>query len=186
MSHRSPIAAIKAVISEWRRLHGWSRETVTEMVVAAHTRIGGPQRTGIHFSHHHDVATRQKTNADRVYRWMNDEESDRNLLAVNMLPSILAALPSDLAAQLLNEILGPAGFAARVLHTDSATEINPAEIVRAILASNHRTELDATALLDGVDPGELPRLHAGLMESIRASQAIALAVESAMRRGEGT
>ncbi|SDR52752.1 hypothetical protein [Paraburkholderia tuberum] len=181
VSHRSPIAAVKAVISEWKNAHGWSRETVVEQVVTAHMRIDAPCRTGIRFSDHHDPATRQKTNADRVYRWLDDDE-DRNLLSVNMLPSVLAGLPVDRAVALVNEILAPAGFAARTLDVSANGAVDPREIVQAIVRTNHRTEADATDLLDGIDPGELPRLHNSLVNDIAVKKSLVTAVESAMRK----
>jgi|SRR5580692_11471807 hypothetical protein len=182
VSHRSPIAAVKAGIVEWKNSLGWSRETVVEQLVTAHMRIGAPRRTGIHFSDHGDPATRQKTNADRVYRWLDDDDSDRNLLSVNMLPSVLAGLPVDRALAIINEILGPAGFAVRPLDTSANAEINTHEIVEAIVHANHQTEADAIELLDGVDPGELPRLHNSLINDVSVKTSLIGIVEAAMKR----
>jgi hypothetical protein len=182
VSHRSPIAAVKAGITEWKNSLGWSRETVVEQIVTAHMRIGAPRRTSVQFSDHGDPATRQKTNADRVYRWLDDDDSDRNLLSVNMLPSLLAGLPADRALAIINEILAPAGFAARALDSSVNTELNTHEIVQAIVHTNHRTEADATDLLDGVDPGELPRLHNSLIDDVTVKRSLIGIVEAAMQR----
>ncbi|WJF91978.1 hypothetical protein QS306_14495 [Paraburkholderia bonniea] len=181
-SHRSPIEALKSTATGVMKSLHISRETMVERVVEAHARIGAIERTGIEFNDHRDPVTRQKTNADRVFRWLDDAETDRNLLSVNMLPSIVAGLPVDVATEVLNEILAPAGFAVRPLRADPVEEFDPVEIVRAILSANHRTEADATALLDGIDPGEARRLYAALTESIRANTAIADALEATMRR----
>lgn len=37
-----------------------------------------------------------KVNADRVFRWLDDGTKDTNLVPANFVPSILAALPTDL------------------------------------------------------------------------------------------
>lgn len=182
VSHRSPIAAIKAALTEWRNTHGWSRETVVDEVVAAHKRIGAERRTGVQFSDHHDPATRQKTNADRVYRWLDDDDNDRNLLSVNMLPSVLAGMPADVALATLNEILAPAGFVARPVGAASTDDVNAHELVQEIMRVNHRTEAAAGDLLDGIDPGELPRLHNSLLDEITVKKTIASRVEATMRR----
>jgi hypothetical protein len=48
------------------------------------------------------------------------------------------------------------------------------------MRANHRTEADAADLLDGVDPGELPRLHSSLVDDIRVKQRTLRVVESAL------
>jgi hypothetical protein len=182
VSHRSPIAAIKAAMTEWKNSHTWSRETVVEQIVSAHSRIAADRRVGVQFSDHHDPATRQKANADRLYRWLDDDDSDRNLLSVNMLPSVLAGLPADVALAALNEILAPAGFAVRMLDGADSGDVSPHEIVQAIVRANHRTEAAAADLLDGVDPGELPALHNSLIDDIGVKKSLVSKVESAMRK----
>lgn len=182
MSYRSPIAAIKGNLTEWRNSRGWSRETVVEELVAAHARIGAELRTGVRFSDHHDASTRQKTNADRVYRWLDDDDNDRNLLSVNMLPTLLAGMPADAALAVLNEIIAPAGFVAHPAGRTNGEGVDANEIVQAIVRANHRTEADAADLLDGIHPGELPRLHNSLINDITVKKSLASAVEAAMRR----
>ncbi|MDE1139559.1 MAG: hypothetical protein PW999_07860 [Paraburkholderia tropica] len=180
ISHRSPIAAAKAAITELKNMHGWSRETVVDEVVTAHERIGAERRVNVHFSDHHDIVTRQKTNADRVYRWLDDDENDRNLLSANMLPSVLAALPIDLRVALVNEILAPLGLSSRVIEGSGGDDVNAQEIMRALVRANHRTEAAAADLLDGVDPGELPRLFNSLVEDISTKQELVGTVQTAM------
>ncbi|WP_322070958.1 hypothetical protein [Paraburkholderia bannensis] len=180
VSHRSPIAAIKAVITEWKDARRWSRETAVEQIVDAHERIGGERRVRVEFSAHQDEPTRQKTNADRVYRWLDDDESDRNLLSVNMLPSVLAALPIDLRIAIANEILAPAGLTTRVIESTDIDDVNAQEIIRSIVRANHRTEAAAADLLDGIDPGELPRLRNSLIDEISMKKTLVVSVEAAM------
>ncbi|KVG03172.1 hypothetical protein WJ21_04605 [Burkholderia vietnamiensis] len=187
MSHRSPIAAIKAAFTEWRNQHGWSRETVVEQVVDAHSRIGAEFRIGVRFSDHHDHSTRQKTNADRIYRWLDDDDNDRNLLSVNMLPSVLAGLPVDVRIAVANEILSAAGLTTRLIESHVDGDVNAQEIVRTIVRVNHRTEAAAADLLDGIDPGELPRLRNSLIDEIGMKKNLIDRVEAAMcKTGEAT
>ncbi|WP_246792003.1 hypothetical protein [Burkholderia perseverans] len=141
---------------------------------------------GVRFSDHHDHSTRQKTNADRVYRWLDDDDNDRNLLSVNMLPSILAGLPVESQLAVLGEILSPSGLSVRPIDRRCDGEVHPAEVVRAILSSNHRTESAAADLLDGIDPGELRRLHVSLSDEIGMKKTLLGRVEAAMvKAGEG-
>ncbi|CAD6536218.1 hypothetical protein LMG27952_03120 [Paraburkholderia hiiakae] len=187
LSHRSPIAAAKATVTDLKNARGWSRETVVEEIVEAHVRIGAERRINVRFSDHHDIVTRQKTNADRVYRWLEDDEKDSNLLSVNMLPSLLAALPVDMRIALANEILSAAGLSARVVESNADDDVNAQEIVRSIVRVNHRTEAAAADLLDGIDPGELPRLRNSLVDEISVKRDLVVRVEAAMcKTGEAS
>jgi hypothetical protein len=179
-SHRSPIAAAKATLTDMKNSHGWSRETVVDEVVQAHARIGAERRVNVRFSDHHDIVTRQKTNADRVYRWLDDDDNDRNLLSANMLPSLLAALPVELRIALANEILAPVGLTTRVIESSDTDDVNAQEIIRTIVRANHRTEAAAADLLDGIDPGELPRLRNSLIDEISMKKNLIGRVEAAM------
>jgi hypothetical protein len=113
-SHKSPISSLLEVIDGWRKSGSKSRETAAEEIVCAHEQIDGPARTGVFFEPRTtDVFKRMHTNAAKFFRWMDDESKDTNLLSVNMLPSVLAALPEDLRAHWLNDYLRPLGLCVR-------------------------------------------------------------------------
>lgn len=108
------IGTIRTLVSDWRKEQGWSRESVVQQIVEAHEQIDGPTTTGIVFDPAtKDTFSRSKVNADRVFRWLDDDSKDNNLLPANFLPSILAALPMDLRLQCLGEILRPLGVEVR-------------------------------------------------------------------------
>lgn len=114
--NKTAISLLRDAISAWRRSFNWSRETVTEEIVIAHERIGGNCTTGIVFDASRadrDETDRRKVNADRVFRWLDDESKDTNLLPTNFLPSILAALPAERRIEVVNAILAPCGLVAR-------------------------------------------------------------------------
>lgn len=109
-SHVSPIASLLAAVNGWRNALGWSRETSADEIVKAHLAIDGPERTGVVFEPRtKDVFKRGHTDAARIFRWLDDDCKDTNLLSVNMLPSVLAALPEDIRLHWLNEYLRPLG-----------------------------------------------------------------------------
>ncbi|MGP8437159.1 hypothetical protein ACT2FY_13055 [Paraburkholderia fungorum] len=179
-SHKSRIGIIRDHVAAWRKAYGWSRETAAAEIVAAHERIGGHLSGVIVFDRHGDVYTTQKNHADRIWRWLDDESKENNLMPANFENSILAALPLDRRVDLLNEILAQIDCAARARHHDADAQLNAHELVQTIIRANHRTESDATDLLDGVDPGELPRLHSSLVDDIRVKQRTLRVVESAL------
>lgn len=94
--HKTVIGIFRETIEAWRKREGWSRETVCQLIVEAHERIDGPAATGIHFDPPtRDMFERQKVNAERIFRWLDDVSKDRNLLPPNFQPSIEAAFPMD-------------------------------------------------------------------------------------------
>jgi hypothetical protein len=120
---QSLIGTIRTAISEWRKREGWSRESVVDAIVQAHNANNGPAVTGLTFDPNtRDTFERMKVNADRVFRWLDDETKDCTLLPTNFIPSILAALPMDLRLHVLNQALRPLGIEARgAEQTDGAT-----------------------------------------------------------------
>ncbi|MFM0330678.1 hypothetical protein [Paraburkholderia strydomiana] len=179
-SHKSRIGIIRDHVAAWRKAHGWSRETAAAEIVAAHERIGGHLSGVIVFDKSGDVYTTQKNHADRIWRWLDDESKENNLMPANFENSILAALPVERRVDLLNEILSQIDCVARGRHHDASAQLNAHELVQTIMRANHRTEADAADLLDGVDPGELPRLHSSLVDDIRVKQRTLRVVESAL------
>lgn len=118
---KTVIALVRDKLNEWRKLNRWSQSTAVEAVVLAHQTIGADIATEIIFDSTRpgrDEVTRQRVNAERVYRWL-DEDNGNNLLPVNFLPSILAALPASDRVELANDMLAPCGL---VVHSLSDPE----------------------------------------------------------------
>jgi hypothetical protein len=133
-SHKSPISSLLEVIDGWRKAGNKSRETAAEEIVCAHERIDGPARTGVFFEPRTtDVFKRMHTNAAKFFRWMDDESKDTNLLSVNMLPSVLAALPEDARVEWLNSFVRPLGLSVRSLEQEAGAAIDITKVLRANL-----------------------------------------------------
>lgn len=112
-SHKTFIGIIRRHVIEWRKREGWSRETVVQAIVEAHESAGGPELTGIRFEPAtRDTFERMKVNADRVFRWLDDESKDNNLLPANFTHSILTAMPIDVRLGCVDEFLRPLGLSA--------------------------------------------------------------------------
>jgi hypothetical protein len=180
-SHKTLIGSYRDAVAARRKEMGWSREAMAMEIVAAHERIGGAASTGIVFEKSGDAFTTAKKNADRIWRWLDDETKDNNLLPANFQNSILAALPIERRVELLNEVLTQVDCAARGRHTAPKADINPHELVQSVMRANHRTESDAAELLDGIDAHELPKLHNSLVNDIRVKRSLIGAVEAAMK-----
>lgn len=156
-THPSPIAIISDHVEAWRRDNRWSRETVADMIVQAHIRIGAQSYTGIAFEPPTtDTFERMRVNADRVFRWLDDHTKDKNLLPFNFFWSVLAALPEDRRILLVNDLLAP--LALHVSGTLSGeADVSHAEIIevfQAIVDHSAQSSIAASQLLDGIHAGE--------------------------------
>lgn len=144
------ISIIRAAVTEWRKREDWSREAVVQCIVDAHEQLGGPKATGIKFDPNtRDVFERAKVNADRVFRWLDDESKDSTLLPANFLQSILAALPMDLRMHCLHEFLRPLGIAPASLETVCHGDFDASHHLNDII----KESAEATMALVGVKPG---------------------------------
>lgn len=104
-THESPIGSLRRHVEIWKKRTGLSNQKIAQYIVEAHESIGGPVRTGIRFSVTADPFNDAKANQQRIWRWLDDVSDDKNLLTVNLLPSIVTALPLDLKISYWNELL---------------------------------------------------------------------------------
>jgi len=158
------IATIRDAVEVWRKQNDWSRETAAQMIVEAHEREGLQQVSGIVFDPQtRDTYSRMKVNADRIFRWLDDVTKDNNLLCANFVPSILAALPSDLRMHLLDDMLRGHGMACRMVASESHD--SPIGMLRAMMIESSEAQQAVAALLDGEDPGELENAQHQIAEA---------------------
>lgn len=163
-THKTSISYKRAAVDEWRKREGWSRESVCQVIVETFERLGGPETTGIVFDPNtRDLFERQKINAERIFRWLDDVTKDRNLLPDNFSPYLVAALPMDLRLQCLSAIYGPIGIS--VCSADSAV---PADFDATPHLNSHIKEgAEATIALVNVKPGaSLAELEAARKEIV--------------------
>ncbi|BBP95940.1 hypothetical protein BSFA1_10690 [Burkholderia sp. SFA1] len=180
-SHKTKLAILSDHVEAWKARVG-SRESVALLVVEAHRAWGGDKLPKLDFDMSGDAFTCAKNAADRIFRWLDDRTKDGNFMPANFERSILAAMPADLRISYLNEWLGQIDVTARQRSSATEADVNPQAIVQAIVRANHRTESDAADLLDGIDPGELPRLHNSLVNDVSVKKSLIGQVESAMQR----
>lgn len=102
---QSPLSVLRRHFDAWRKANNWSRETAAQMVVEAHEALGFDTGTEVQFEpKSQDAFTRQRVNADRLYRWLDDVSKDRNLIPYNVHVSVLKALPMERRIACMNEI----------------------------------------------------------------------------------
>jgi hypothetical protein len=132
--HKTRIAMYRECIEEWRKREGWSRETVCQMIVEAHERIDGPATTGLRFDPPTiDTYERQKVNAERIFRWLDDVTKDRTLLPANFEPAVEEALPLDIYLKFENMRLARRGVELRLVEVAPAPKLDVTPHVHSIL-----------------------------------------------------
>ena len=172
-SHSTFTGLLRDAIEAWRKVSGWSRETVVMHIVEAHEREGGPASTSISFDPPtRDPFERAKVNADRVFRWLDDVTKDTNTCPPNFIPSILAALPMDRRMALVNRWLQPLDISCRpVDHADNGDNADAhIRYFKDLVRTSAEAQTSVADLLDGVAPGELERAHTALCESMHSIQ----------------
>lgn len=180
-SHKTWIATVLDHVNAWRKRAGWSRESVVQAIVEAHERIGGQSNTGIRFEPHTtDVFERQKVNADRVFRWLDDATKDNNLLPSNFITSILAAMPLDVRLHCIDDLLRPLGIAGRPVGGLEVHDLNAVGHLRSLLAENSGAQQAVAELVDGATNDELLRAQRELAESRDATITALAAIEEAL------
>lgn len=185
-SHKTRIGVLRDHVGGWRKSEGWSREAVALAIVEAHKASNGPTRTGIHFdSMNGDSFTTAKNNADRIFRWLDDETKDTNFMPANFEDSILFAMPDEIRLACINEILRPFGMRAQSfdtlegigLHLDDVCEMasSDAEALQAVAkAVSHPTAENVDrALRHTAHAAEKKARVVQILEGARKAMAIA-------------
>lgn len=177
-SHKSLISILRDHLSAWRKAEGGSRETMVDHIVKAHYCTGGEAASGIRFDPQtRDTFERMKVNADRVFRWLDDETKDTNLLPANFLRSVLAAMPHDRRRHCVDDLLRPLGLAVRTLATEGSEEVCVA-LLSNVLREQAEAGAALAALLDGqVTKEELIQAHRETSEAIVALRGARATVE---------
>lgn len=170
---KTVIGALRDALTEWRVRQRWSREAVADEVVKCYRAGAWDAIVGLEFqdtgSGARDIVRAMGTNADRVWRWLDDQTKSSTLLPANLLPSVLAALPPDLRLRVLTEILAPVGIEASIAAIQEVT-ISHAEVM-AEGAKECGEGLAAFALLGGrVRSDDLQRAEIEILEAQTALQ----------------
>lgn len=183
-AQETTIATVARYVNVWRLREGWSRETVVEQIVNAHERIGGPLVTDIRFEpNSSDTFKRMKANADRVFRWLDDLSKDNNLLPVNFLPSIIAALPEDLRLHCLTDMLRPTGCSVRLICNDLDRDFLPLKSLQTLIKEAGEAQQAVSALVDGATQEELEIAIKELGDLFAATKNVMADVSAKMARG---
>ncbi|NYT38896.1 hypothetical protein ERD78_18735 [Allopusillimonas soli] len=181
------IGILREEISEYRRIHRKSRETIAQMVVEAHEHLGADITTGIRFEPKTvDTFERTKVNADRIFRWLDDETKDSTLLPANCLISLLAGMPEEVQRRILDRALLPLGFAVRARALPQPLVPFSAAVATQLMREQNDAAVAATGLIDGFDRSELEKAHQQASEAIDAGMKFRAMVEAHMAEAEAS
>lgn len=149
------ISIIVNAVNQWKRQNDWSRETVADQIVESHVNNSSHLVTGINFEMQGsgDEYRRQHSNANKIFRWLDELTKDNNLLPANFIKSILKAMPMPLRLKTVNTLL--MGLELSVKPICQVEHIEPLEMLRHILHETSEVNNAYAQLVDGIDPGEL-------------------------------
>lgn len=151
---RTWISILAEAVESYRKEHDLSREAMGQLIVDAHEKSGSQKVTGISFDPpNKDPYTRMKTNADRIWRWLDEISKDSNLLPSNFVKSILLAMPMGLRLRTVNTLLIELELTAKPI--PRVQHLLPLDMLRHILHETSEVTNAYAQLVDGIDPGEL-------------------------------
>ena len=176
--HETLIATIRGHVQIWRKSLGWSREAAAMEVVEAHRTFDQERATGIFFdSSGPDIFQAAKAAADRIYRWLDDESKDHNLLPANFIGSILLALPVDRRMHCVDDLLRPLGLATRAVEGVTLTPLDAWCLQKMIKESGEACSAVA-GLLDGYDQKELLAAQQEIVEAAEVLEEMRRMIEA--------
>lgn len=179
------IDCLKRYLRVWKRRGDYSDATICDFIVQAHAVAGLDAKTGIRFTPGSaDEYNRQKANAARIMRMLNEEPNTAGeaVAAINMLPSILAAMPGDLRIDFLNEYIAPMGLSVRGVETDAGDTLNATGHLVNIARENAEAQSAIANLIDGATPEELAKADRELSDAVDAAVAARADVRQQMNQ----
>lgn len=135
VSHTSWIKIVREEVEAWRQDNDWSRETVVAQFVEEFSKSVGLTAWGIDFSDHPDIIQRQKNDADKVYRWLNDFEKDTNLLGLNFSKIILQTLPLEYRIRASAKLMVSIGLTAGIMDDAEDGELDYNDVAQVAMSS---------------------------------------------------
>lgn len=186
MSHKmkkTPLAVLFFHVEAYRRDAYLTREDFAQDVVNAHEAIGGGEVTGVVFDNVQrasvdDDDRRRRTNANKVFRWLDDSTKDRNYLHINLFPSILAALPLDRRVACLNEMFMPVCVVTKPLASEAGCDIPASMMLQTILKECGEAQLAVADLIDGATKPELVKAQKEIGEAVHTLKQAQLSIEA--------
>lgn len=161
------ISVLKTHVEQWRKENDFSRETAAAYIVEAHEALGFDKVSGIRFDPHiKDAYERMKVNSCRIYRWLDDVTTDKNLLPSNFIPSVLAALPVTRRVACINEFLACVGVLATASESAVEEELDVNRHLPGIMKETHEALQSVVQLNSGIDEKNLLSAHQEIGEAI--------------------
>lgn len=183
--HESWVGILRSHIRAWMHSGRLSRETVVDQIVDAYEELYTSQGLNeVRFEPRDsdcDPVSRMKVNAERVFRWLDDQTKDTNLLGANFVLPILLALPEDLRIDCTNALLSAAGLAVHSVTTEGE-HLDPIDVLRRVLKEGGDVEQALAGLLDGYDEAELLEAQRQIAEAEHAIKEARTMVEIKLSR----
>lgn len=148
ISHGSWVKVVSEAVEAWRVRENWSRETVCAEFVDEFKNTERQNAWNIEFSNHADVFQRQKNDADKIMRWLDDVNKDNNLLGLNFSKVILRRLPLDLRIRAAAEIMADIGLHVHMTEDSEDAEPSISDVFSVQIESTKALQLATIALQD--------------------------------------
>ncbi|WP_152681598.1 toxin YdaT family protein [Chromobacterium subtsugae] len=170
-SHKSILRLLRDALEEWEHRDKATREVVADRIVSSYYASSATRQPRFEFKGYAgdetDMSRAMTTNAQRIWRWLDDQSKTANLLPSSFLPVILGALPMDLRLSCMTEWLRPLGLDVALVKTVDGDATHAALVAAA--AKEAGEAVSAFSLLaDGMSQPALMRAKVELEEGSAA------------------
>ena len=150
-------------------VEAWRNTAVAIAIVASHVAFAAGAATEINFDFGgSDAYDRAKKSAQKIFRWLDEGD-----LPANMIPSILAALPSEQRLTAMNQIPCPLGIEARAADQAPAIGFDPLKHLKNIAKESAKEKLALIQVGAEASEEQLLQVRVELTEASVAYQAAA-------------
>lgn len=161
---KSWVSIVAEHVHSWRYANKWSLETAAEVIVEKYHEIYPNGLPGIdEFSTASDVFNRNRVNATRIFRWLDDINKDTNFLGANFMPVILQAMPESTRIHCLNELMRQMDIVAEPTNAQFDA-VDPIHILKVLIKESAEACDALTDLIDGETKEELINAQQQLIE----------------------
>lgn len=180
-SHKTPIAVIRDYVDLWRKQEGLSRQATAARIVETYLSMDYGRVWPIDFMVEGDAYQVLKANSDRIWRWLDDQMKEKNLLNCNAMPVVLMTLPLSIRLQCLTELLAPLGMVPALLLKHEPVGSHAVLMMEATKDTGLGLSAFA-ALAEDMTREQLTKARAGLSEAISANAELLRFVDCALAK----
>lgn len=169
LPHKTVLGVARDALHAYRMRRGLTNGGLAIDLVDFYRQGGWRGVWPIEFQESRDAGRDAATNSERIWRWLDDQTKETNLLPVNLLPVLLAYLPMDLRLRCVSEMLLPLGLSVSIAHT-TETQATHAALMAGMAKEAGEGVAAFAELAEALTPEQLMRAKVEIEEGIESKR----------------